>query len=157
MSYQACFAVIHFWKHLGDNKADLKNFTKPYGNTPVSSVYRYLPEWEGDDAEQAFTVDGNPLDEGYLLVQAWKVDADTHEIHINGKKLPGFGLPERKAGWMTWMHIIPAGALKKGANILRVKRNLKTKDNFVIGDVTVHWRERSLGGIATPAAEPIKK
>lgn len=86
-----------------------------------------------------FPIEGNPIDDGYLLITAHNVSWQDHQILINDTHLPGFDLPIHSPGWMTWMDHIQPGLLHSGMNTIRVVRT--GNDDFTTKDVVVHWRE----------------
>lgn len=89
-----------------------------------------------------FSVEGNPVRDGYLLVQAFDVERNSHEIAINGQRLPGFDLPrDGNNEWQTWMEQIPHGFLNSGQNRITIRR--RGNDDFRVANVVIHWRETS--------------
>ena len=85
-----------------------------------------------------FPIEGNPIDDAYLLITAHGVTFQTHQISINNQELPGFDMP-LSDGWQTWMDHIPAGLLQSGTNSISVVR--AGNDDFTTKDIVVHWRE----------------
>ncbi|TQV78455.1 DUF7383 domain-containing protein [Denitrobaculum tricleocarpae] len=126
MATRSDFKIIHFWDHLGDDKGDIS----------TSATFR------GDETPAyCFYVDATPLD-GYVVLQAYDVDSDYHEVLINGMALPYEDIMQHGShnSWSVWLDEIPAKYLKRGNNTIKVKRS-RGEDNFIIGDVVVHWRE----------------
>ncbi|WP_298972824.1 hypothetical protein [uncultured Roseobacter sp.] len=95
------------------------------------------------NASRGFKIDGTPVGVGYLLIQQFDVEADTHRILINGKPLDGFDLARDKTDrvWTTWMDGIPPGVLKRGSNKISILRDAQASEFFRIGSVAIHWRE----------------
>lgn len=124
------YAIIFFGEHLGDNMDDL---IVPWAN------------FVGNQSTQlAFGIDGQPVGQGYMLVQALHVGVFSHEILLNKIALPGPVLPQHD-GWQTWMITIDEQILKQGRNTIQIVRDANTGDDFVIGNVVVHWRELYTG------------
>jgi hypothetical protein len=127
MPTRSDFAVIRFGEHLGDRLTDLHVPWAVYvGNQ--STV-------------KSFTVDAAPIGDAYLLIQALGVSEFSHKVLINGAEVGGFNLPPSR-DWQTWMVIVNERFLKRGSNTIQVVRDATTPDDFVIGAVVVHWRER---------------
>lgn len=92
-------------------------------------------------ATRTFTVDGNPTETAFLLIQTHDVEAGTHRILINNRELPSFdlvpgGLSDK---WTLWMDRIPPGYLTHGSN--RVAIHWTGSDSFRVANLAVHWRE----------------
>jgi hypothetical protein len=124
---RADFAVIMLNEHLGDNAGDL------------------LVPWAtfvGDATTvKNFTVDGTPTGTGYLLIQTYDVQSESHRIVINGKELADTDIRSHPAEntWQTWMDVIEPGVLKTGNNTIQIRR-APGGDNFVISHVAINWR-----------------
>lgn len=86
----------------------------------------------------AFSVNGPPIGQGYLLMITRDVSLQNHQISINGNQLPSVDLHPH-AGWATQMDRIPSGFLVNGNNTIAVERI--GNDDFFVGFVAVHWRE----------------
>jgi hypothetical protein len=90
--------------------------------------------------EYTFTVPSGSVVDPYVELQVFDIDAYNHEILINGDALSGFDIPPA-SGWQYWMDTITGATLVEGENVLRFARDSSTEDDFVVGAVTVHWRE----------------
>ena len=86
-----------------------------------------------------FPIEGEPIDDGYLLITAHNVSWQTHQIYVNGQELSGWDIPIHNPGWQTWMDRIPSGLLHTGTNSIMVVR--AADDDFTTKDIIVHWRE----------------
>ena len=86
-----------------------------------------------------FPIEGDPIDDGYLLITAHNVSWQTHQIYINNQELSGWDIPIHSSGWQTWMDRIPSGVLHTGINSIMVVR--AAGDDFTTKDIVVHWRE----------------
>ena len=84
-----------------------------------------------------FPIEGNPIDDAYLLITAHNASQD-NQIYINNQQLPGWDIP-LETGWQTWMDHIPPGLLHTGINSIMVVR--AGGDDFSTKDIVVHWRE----------------
>jgi hypothetical protein len=127
MALRSDFRLITFNKHLGNNEGDID-----------APSFQFL----GNQASKTFTVEGRPTGSGYLIVNTFDVDNAGHRVQINGKNLGGFDLPKKAANnrWQTRMDPIERGILQQGTNTIVIKR-ASGGDNFLIGNVVVHWRE----------------
>ncbi len=97
-------------------------------------------------ATRSFTVEGNPIGTGYLLIQAFDVERGNHQILINGQALPSFDIPTHgNRQWFTWMDRIPAKYLEPGTNRLTIQR--MGAEDFFVANVAVHWRETETSGL----------
>lgn len=120
------YEIVFFGEHLGDNAQDLiVPWTTFVGNQ--TSV-------------RSFTIDGVPVGDGYMLIQALDVGVFSHKIFINKRLIEGPVLPQHP-GWQTWMIVIEGQMLKQGRNTIQFVRDDRTGDDFVIGNVIIHWRE----------------
>lgn len=125
MDYRANYALLHVGEHLGPDESGL--------DVPWAT-------FAGDrSSELAFEVPAEPH-EPYLELQAYEVGTFDHEILVNGEPMSGFDLPPAE-GWQYWMDSITGAELTVGENTLRVAREGTTDDNFVVGNVVVHWKE----------------
>lgn len=89
-----------------------------------------------------FPVEGNPIDDAYLLIQVRSASTNTHKISINNVELAGFDLPPAPSGsqaWLLWMDHIPPNVLKSGTNSITITR--AGNDDFEVNAVVVNWRE----------------
>ena len=127
MPIRSDFQIVRFWDHLGDDKGDIKGVPSTFhgDETPTYNFY----------------VDAQPLN-GYVVMQIYDVHSSGHEIMINDISLPNVDIAPQgaKNSWAVWLDEIPGKYLKCGNNTIQVKR-YRNGDNFVIGDVVVHWRE----------------
>lgn len=125
---RADFVILKFFEHLGDALKDINPGTA---------------KWMGGSSSvKEFDIDGVPS-EGYILFQAYDVQAYYNKILINGKDLPNADLhrTELNYQWHTLFDYIPTGYLKKGKNTVQFAMEVGSKDNFIIDTVVVHWRE----------------
>jgi hypothetical protein len=86
-----------------------------------------------------FRVEGDPIDDAYLLITAHNVSSQGHQIFINNQELPSWDIPIHDPGWQTWMDHIEPGVLHSGVNSIMVVRT--GGDDVTTKDVVVHWRE----------------
>lgn len=102
------------------------------------------------EATRDFSVDGEPVGTGYLLIQVRDVELSRHRILINGRDLPSFDIPADPENqvWRVWMDRIPSGFLQTGQNRLTIRRQFDDPavegdtEAFFVANVAVHWRER---------------
>ena len=124
--YRANYRLLEVREHLGENPNAL--------GVPWA-------EFVGDrSTEQIFRVPSAEVIDAYLELQAYGVDAYGHEVIVNDRALSGFDVPPGD-GWQYWMTTIQVPDLREGENTLRIRRDPDTHDEFVIGTVTVNWRE----------------
>jgi len=124
--HRANYALCDFQEHLGEDPDAL--------GVPWA-------EFAGDESsERTFQVPTDAATDPYLEIQAYGVESYGHEIEVNGQPLPGFDLPPVD-GWQYWMNTIRQEVFREGTNTLRIRRNADALDEFVVGTVTVHWRE----------------
>lgn len=120
------YALIDFREHLG---ADADALDVPWA------------AFMGNESTKAeFTVPTADATDAYVQLQAYDVQAYGHEILVNGESLSGFDIPPAD-GWQYWMDAIPSVDLEEGVNTVQIVRDEETLDEFVIGTLTVHWRE----------------
>jgi len=126
--HRANYALVDFKEHLGmaPDRLDV-----PWA------------EFVGEQSSEGqFTVPvANPID-AYLECQVYDVGVYDHEIRVNGSALAGFDLPPAE-GWQYWMNPLVETGLQEGENTIRFTRAPDSADEFVVGTVTVHWREPS--------------
>jgi hypothetical protein len=123
---RANYALIDIREHLG---ADKEALDVPWA------------EFVGDETtEYSFTVPSEDVTDAYVELQAYDVGAYGHEIVVNGDRLSGFDVPPNE-GWQYWMDSVTGAHLVEGENTIHVARDVDTRDEFVVGTVTVHWRE----------------
>lgn len=127
MTVHADFQLITFNEHLGDSAGDI-------GTS--------MPFMGDQTTKKTFNVDGSPTGLGYLELQVYDIHSSSHKVLINDKDLGGFDIPTGPVEdrWQTWMDGIENGVLKKGQNTIQIKR-ASGGDNFLVGNVAVHWRE----------------
>jgi len=122
----ANYALVEFGEHLGEDKSSLDvDWAEFVGNR---------------SAERAFTVPTADATDAYLELQAYDVGSFGHDILVNGRSLSGFDIPP-SPDWQYWMDSITGPALVEGENTIQVRRAPDSDDSFVVGTVTVHWRE----------------
>ena len=78
--------------------------------------------------------------EPYVQMQVYDVGSYDHELLINGQALSGFDLPTEH-GWQYWMDTVTSARLREGENTLQLQRDTTTDDSFVVGTLTVNWKE----------------
>lgn len=123
---RANYALVPFQKHLGP---DAESLAVPWA------------EFVGDATEAVdFEVPTDDASDAYLELQAYEVGAYGHEIRVNGDSLSGFDVPPSE-GWQHWMDAVTGVDLVEGANAIRIERDATTDDAFVVGVVTIHWKE----------------
>ncbi|MCA9884071.1 MAG: hypothetical protein KC546_18325 [Anaerolineae bacterium] len=126
MATRGNFALVPFGEHIGDNATDLDLPTVPFvGNQSTL---------------KSFNIEGHPVNSSYILVQTYDVDVESHEIFVNGMPLTGLNFPEH-SGWETWMVALKEGLLKQGMNTIQIVRDTRTTDDFIVGNVVIHWQE----------------
>ena len=124
---RANYALLAVQEHLGDSADGLDVSWAEFVGNHRSSEFE-------------FTVPQGPVTDPYLELQVFDVSAYDHGILVNGDALTGFDIPSG-AGWQFWMDPITGANLVEGTNTLRFARDASTGDDFVIGTVTIHWRE----------------
>ena len=128
MSVHGNFALISFGEHIGDKASDLDMPTVTFvGNQSTL---------------KAFKIAGRPVGHSYILMQTYDVDVDSHGILVNGVQLTGISIPTH-SGWQTWMVALKDDLLKTGQNTIQIARDTTTTDEFVLGNLVVHWHEYS--------------
>ena len=126
MALQGNFALIPFGEHIGDSAGDLEMpLVKFVGNQSTLKT---------------FEIAGRPVGHSYVLMQTYDVDVDSHQIHVNGVQLSGINIPTHH-GWHTWMVALKDDLLKTGPNSVQIARDTTTTDDFVVGNIVVHWHE----------------
>jgi hypothetical protein len=123
---RANYALVPFQDHLGRNEESLG---VPWADFVGNETPTYEFEVPTDDASDA-----------YLELQAYDVGEYGHEIYVNETPLTGFDIPPAD-GWQYWMDTISGVDLVEGENTIRIERDKSTTDAFVVGVVTVHWKE----------------
>ncbi|WP_336001014.1 DUF7383 domain-containing protein [Halorientalis halophila] len=124
--YRADYRLLNVREHLGEKPEAL--------DVPWA-------EFAGDESTtQTFRVPTDDVIDPYLELQVYGVDAYGHDVVINDQSLSGFDLPPCE-GWQYWMVRVSVPALRQGENSLCVRRDPDTHDEFVVGTVTVNWRE----------------
>jgi hypothetical protein len=126
MSVRSDFNVIRINEHLGDNAGDI-NTDFPFVGSQ-STVKR-------------FRIEGDPVDDAYLLITHTQVNSHAHVIKINNQDLPWLDILDADDKPVTQMKTIPPGILMRGQNTLQVLLN--GTDNFIVYDVAVNWREEN--------------
>lgn len=126
MSFRANYALVYVGAQLGPEKDALEvDWAEFVGDK--SPVFEF-------DVPTADTIDA------YLTLQAFDVGAFGHQVLINDESLGGFDIPPNE-GWQYWMDALTEVALEEGTNTIQIVRDTDTDDSFVVGNVTVHWRE----------------
>ena len=123
---RANYALVDIQEHLGENRREL--------DVPWA-------EFVGDrSSEHSFRVPAETTIDPYVGVQAFDVGAYGHEICVNDEPLSGFDIPPGE-GWQYWVDQITGASLRDGDNSVQVVRDTDTDDGFVIGTLTIHWKE----------------
>lgn len=101
MATRSDFAVVRVDAHFGDNAGDL--------STSLPFV--------GNQKSVSFTIDGVPSGKGYILINSFDVDSESHQVQINGNDLPGRDLVMNAGAnrRQTRMRDIPAACSSKAA------------------------------------------
>jgi hypothetical protein len=124
--HRANYALLDFREHLGKDEDAL--------DVPWA-------DFVGDQSStETFTVPTDDPVDGYVELQVYDVQAYGHEIVVNGDPLAGFDIPPHD-GWQYWMDSLTGADLVAGENEIEIHRDPETLDEFVVGTVTVHWRE----------------
>ena len=124
---RANYALLTVQEHLGDSSDGLDVSWAEFVGNHRSSEFE-------------FTVPTESVVDPYLALQVFDVSAYDHEIRVNDDALTGFDIPPAD-GWQYWMDSITVANLVEDTNTLRFVRDASTGDDFVIGTVTVHWKE----------------
>ncbi|MFB6087479.1 MAG: hypothetical protein ABEJ85_03070 [Haloarculaceae archaeon] len=124
---RANYALVPFQDHLGRNEESLG---VPWADFVGDETPTY--EFEVPAADPA---------DAYVELQAYDVGEYGHDICVNGTPLTGFDIPPAD-GWQYWMDTMSGVDLTESENTIRIERDTSTADAFVVGVVTVHWRER---------------
>lgn len=131
--FRADFCILTFNEHLGNTKEDLQSLHS----------LRSKPAWTGDQTtKKEFFIEREPvIGHAYLLISAYEVHFSGHTAWINNTVLPFYEIPPCKGQWNT--SIAPIGIALKGnsMNTIQIRRDPSKEDNFIIGNVIVHWRE----------------
>ena len=124
--YRATYRLLEVREHLGEDPDAL--------DVPWAT-------FAGDaSSERTFRVPTDAATDPYLELQVYGVDAYGHEIVVNGQSLSGFDVPPGD-GWQYWMTGITVRDLRHGENTLQIRRDPDTHDEFVVGTITVNWRQ----------------
>lgn len=124
--YRANYTLVDFQEHLGTDADALNVPWAEFAGNRSSAHEFVVPTADPRDA--------------YLELQAYDVGEYGHDILLNGESLTGFDIPPDN-GWQYWMDSVTGASLREGENTLRVLRDPESTDEFVVGSVTVHWRE----------------
>lgn len=123
---RANYALVEFGEHLGPDASTLDvEWAEFVGNRTTESTFR---------------VPTSDPTEGYLQLQAYEVSTFGHDILLNGEPLSGFDIPP-ESGWQYWMDAVTGTDLVEGENTVQFRRDKGSKDSFVVGTVTIHWKE----------------
>lgn len=124
--YRANYTLVSLQEHLGPDRNGL--------DVPWAT-------FSADETEvHTFEVTTDDPVEPYVQMQVYDVGTYDHEMLINGETLSGFDVPAH-TGWQYWMDTLTAARLRDGENTLQFRRETSTDDNFVIGTVTINWKE----------------
>lgn len=124
--YRANYALVPFQEHLGPDDRDL--------DVPWAT-------FSGDRTEaHTFDVPTEDPSEPYVEMQVYEVGSYDHDLLINEESLSGFDVPVG-TDWQYWMDTVSAARLEKGENTIEFRRDEDSEDSFVVGSVTVHWKE----------------
>lgn len=123
---RANYALVEFGEHLGPDASALSvEWAEFVGNRTTEREF-HVPTADPTDA--------------YLQLQAYDVGTFDHDILVNGEPLSGFDVPPA-SGWQCWMDAVTGTDLVEGENTIQFRRDEGSRDSFVVGTVTVHWRE----------------
>jgi hypothetical protein len=120
------FNLILINEHLGDNQNDI-NTDFPFAGSQ-STV-------------KNFRIEGEPIDDAYVLFNHTQVNSFSHSILINNEELPFIEIMDADDKPVTQMARIKPGTLIKGNNTFQVK--LGGTDNFIFYFAVVNWREKT--------------
>ncbi|MFC7047090.1 hypothetical protein ACFQH6_18335 [Halobacteriaceae archaeon GCM10025711] len=123
---RANYALLDVLEHLGDDEDALDVPWATFAGNRTSRL--------------TFEVPSSDVTDAYFGLQAFDVGAYGHEVLVNDEPVTGFDIPPRD-GWQYWVDSVTGTALVEGENSFRVVRDAATEDNFVVGVVTVHWKE----------------
>lgn len=125
-AYRANYALVSFQEHLGSDEEGL--------DVPWAS-------FSGDETEtHTFEVPTSDPQDAYIEMQVYDVETYDHDVLINDTALSGFDVPAGE-GWQYWMDTVTVARLEKGKNTIKFRRDPESEDSFIVGTVTVHWRE----------------
>ena len=125
MAVRSDFNVIPINEHLGDSANDLNTDFPFMGN---------------NGSIKSFPIEGDPVDDAYLLINHTDVHNSGHRIKVNNVDLAGVDMPDADGKSVTQMVLIPPGRLRRGTNSVQVIQ--AGGDDFIVFEVVVHWRER---------------
>jgi hypothetical protein len=124
--HRANYALVTLQEHLGPDREGL--------DVPWAT-------FSGDHTDShRFEVPGESVDP-YVQMQVYDVGEYGHELLLNGEALSGFDVPPG-TGWQHWMDTVTAAELTEGENTIQFQRDAESDDSFVVGTVTVNWKER---------------
>jgi len=125
-AYRANYAMVSLQEHLGPDREAL--------DVPWATFSRDKTD------VHTFEVPTDDPVEPYVQMQVYDVESYDHELLVNGTALSGFDMPAEH-GWQYWMDTITDGRLREGENTLQFRRDTDTDDSFVVGTLTVNWKE----------------
>ena len=120
------FNLILINEHLGDNQGDI--------NTDFPFV-------GSQSTRKNFRIEGEPIDDAYVLFNHTQVNSFSHKILINNQELPFLEIMDANDKPVTQMARINPGTLIQGTNSFQVV--LGGSDNFIFYFAVVNWRERT--------------
>jgi len=124
--YRANYAMVSLQEQLGEDRDDL--------DVPWAT-------FAGDETDvHTFEVTTDEPVEPYVEMQVYDVGSYDHELLINGEALSGFDVPTGH-GWQYWMDTVTTARLREGENTLQFRRDTESDDSFVVGTLTVNWKE----------------
>lgn len=124
--YRANYAMVSLQEQLGPDREAL--------DVPWAT-------FSADESDvHTFEVPTDDPVEPYVQMQVYDVGSYDHELQINGQALSGFDLPMGQ-GWQYWMDTVTAARLREGENTLQFRRDTDSEDSFVVGTLTVNWKE----------------
>ncbi|MEL6812551.1 MAG: hypothetical protein AAFP76_14575 [Bacteroidota bacterium] len=124
MAVRSDFNVVPIREHLGDNAGDI--------NTD-------FPFRGRNSTRKEFRIEGDPVDDAYLLINHSNVNSSAHVIKINDTDLPWLDILDADDKFASQTKLIPPGLLRRGTNSVQIQQ--KGTDNIIVYDVIIHWRE----------------
>lgn len=124
MAVRSDFNVVPINEHLGDDAGDLNTDFPFMGNNGSIKLFR---------------IEGDPVDDAYLLINHTDVHNSGHRLKVNDADLAGVDMPDADGKAVTQMVLIPSGLLHRGTNSVQVIQT--GGDNFIVFEIVVHWRE----------------
>ncbi len=99
-----------------------------------------FPFMGNNGSVKSFPIEGDPVDDAYLLINHTDVHHSGHRIKVNNVDLAGLDMPDADGKSVTQMVLIPPGRLRPGTNSVQVIQT--GSDDFIVFEIVVHWKER---------------